>query len=51
MWADKDKMAFTADLKTIYHTPSEEAGYENMKEVIEKWQEHYPNDTKSWSSN
>lgn len=49
--ADKDKKAFAADLKTIYHAPSEEAGYEQMKEVTEKWQEHYPNAMKSWSTN
>ena len=49
--ADKDKKAFATDLKTIYHAPSEEAGYEQMKEVTEKWQEHYPNAMKSWSTN
>ena len=49
--ADKDKKAFAADLKTIYHAPSEEAGYERMKEVTEKWQDHYPNAMKSWSTN
>ncbi|MEN2777439.1 IS256 family transposase, partial [Acetivibrio clariflavus] len=40
--ADKDKKAFAADLKSIYQAPSEEAGYAQMKEVTEKWQEHYP---------
>lgn len=49
--ADKDKKAFAADLKTIYHAPSEEAGYEQMKEVTKKWQQHYPNAMKSWASN
>jgi transposase-like protein len=49
--ADKDKKAFAADLKTIYHAPSEESGYERMKEVTEKWQERYPNAMKSWSTN
>ena len=49
--ADKDKKAFTTDLKTIYHAPSEEAGYQQMKEVTEKWQEHYPNAMKSWATN
>ncbi|MGI6085494.1 MAG: IS256 family transposase [Acetivibrionales bacterium] len=49
--ADKDKKAYAADLKTIYHAPSEEVGYELMKEVTEKWQEHYPNAMKSWSTN
>jgi putative transposase len=49
--ADKDKKAFATDLKTIYHAPSEEAGYQQMKEVTEKWQEHYPNAMKSWATN
>jgi len=49
--ADKDKKAFAADLKTIYHAPTEEVGYANMKEVTQKWQEHYPNAMKSWSAN
>jgi transposase-like protein len=26
--ADKDKKEFAADLKTIYHAPNEETGYE-----------------------
>lgn len=49
--ADKDKKAFATDLKTIYHAPSEEAGYQQMKEVTEKWQKHYPNAMKSWATN
>ena len=49
--ADKDKKAFAADLKSIYQAPSEEAGYAQMKEVTEKWQEHYPNAMKSWTAN
>jgi putative transposase len=49
--ADKDKKQFAADLKTIYHAPSEEVGYERMKNVTEKWQEHYPNAMRSWSTN
>ena len=49
--ADKDKRAFAADLKTIYHAPSEEVGHTRMLEVTEKWQPHYPNAMKSWSTN
>lgn len=49
--ADKDKRAFAADLKTIYHTPSEEVEHTRMLEVTEKWQPHYPNAMKSWSTN
>ena len=49
--ADKDKKAFAADLKTIYHAPTEEVGYANMKEVADKRQEHYPNAMKRWYFN
>lgn len=49
--AKKDRKAFAADLKSIYQAPSEEAGYEQMKVVTEKWQEHYPNAMKSWTAN
>jgi len=45
--AEKDKKAFSADLKSIYQAPSEEAGYEQMKAVTEKWQENYPNAMKN----
>ena len=45
------KNDFCTDLKTIYHAPSEETGYQQMKEVTEKWQEHYPNAMKSWATN
>ena len=49
--ADKDKKEFAADLKTIYHAPSEEQGQARMKDVTEKWQSHYPNAMKSWNVN
>lgn len=49
--ADKDKKQFAADLKSIYHAPSESQGHERMLEVTEKWQGHYPNAMKSWSAN
>lgn len=49
--ADKDKKEFATDLKTIYHAPSEEPGYERMISVTEKWQDRYPNAMKSWSTN
>lgn len=49
--ADKDKKEFAADLKTIYHAPSEEIGHSRMVSVTEKWNEHYPNAMKSWSVN
>lgn len=47
----KDKKEFAADLKTIYHAPSEEKGHDNMINVTEKWQEKYPNAIKSWNAN
>ncbi|MDY4949110.1 MAG: IS256 family transposase [Clostridium cadaveris] len=49
--ADKDKKQFAADLKTIYHAPCESQSHERMLEVTEKWQGHYPNAMKSWSTN
>ena len=49
--ADKDKKKFAADLKAIYHAPSEEEGHAIMLEVTERWQTHYPNAMKSWSAN
>jgi transposase-like protein len=49
--SDKDKKEFATDLKSIYHAPSEEIGYETMVKVTEKWQNHYPSAMKSWSTN
>ena len=46
--AEKDKKAFANDLKSIYHAPNEEAGYETMLKVTEKWQDRYPNAMKRW---
>lgn len=40
--AEKDKKAFANDLKSIYHAPNEESGYERMLAVTEKWHERYP---------
>ena len=49
--ADKDKKEFAKDLKSIYHAPTETAGYENMQRATEKWNEKYPNSMKSWNDN
>lgn len=49
--ADRNKKELTADLKTIYHAPSEDQGHARILTITEKWQEHYPNAMKSWSSN
>ncbi|WP_173585629.1 transposase, partial [Ruminiclostridium josui] len=47
----KDKKEFANDLKTIYHAPTEETGYERMMQITDKWQDRYPNAMKSWSTN
>lgn len=49
--ADKDKKEFSKDLKSIYQAANEEIGYQNMIEVSEKWEKHYPNSMKSWRQN
>ena len=47
----KDKKSFAADLKSIYLAPTEQAGYENMQTVAEKWKEKYPVAMKRWENN
>lgn len=49
--SDKDKKEFAKDLKSIYHASNEEQGHSIMLKVTEKWQSHYPNAMKSWSTN
>lgn len=49
--SDKHKKMFANDLKTIYHAPDEEAGYENMLLVKEKWEKTYPNSMRRWNEN
>ena len=48
---EKNKKEFAKDLKTIYHAPNEETGRKKLAEVTEKWDKHYPNAMKSWSTN
>ena len=48
---EKNKKEFAADLKKIYHAPSEEAAQKQLKAVTEKWEKEYPNAMKSWHSN
>lgn len=50
-WEEKDKKAFANDLKSIYHAPNEESGYERMQAVIEKWLDRYPTAMKRWEEN
>lgn len=47
----KDRKAYANDLKTIYHGVSEEAAYDTMLEVMEKWEVKYPNSMQSWKNN
>lgn len=49
--SDKDRKEFANDLKKIYHSPKEEAAYEKMLELTEKWDQRYPNAMKRWSEN
>ena len=46
--SDKDSKAFAADLKTIYHAPSEKKGLEARDCVTAKWSEKYPMAMKRW---
>lgn len=49
--AEKDKKAFANDLKSIYHAPNEENGYERMQAVTKKWHNRYPNAMKRREEN
>jgi len=46
--SEKNRKAFAADLKLIYHAPDEETGHATMLEVKEKWDKIYPNAMKRW---
>lgn len=49
--AEKDRKPFCADLKTIYHAPTEEKAVEALGRVTEKWRGKYPNSMKGWEKN
>jgi putative transposase len=49
--ADKDRKAFSTDLKTIYQAPTEEKALAALENVTEKWEGKYPNSMKSWKQN
>ena len=49
--ADKDRKPFAADLKTIYHAPTEEKALESLERVTEKWSPKYPHALKGWHKN
>jgi transposase-like protein len=46
--SEKNRKAFAADLKRIYHAPDEETGHQTMRDVKEKWDKVYPNAMKRW---
>lgn len=48
---DKDKKAFAADLKTIYHASNEEPARVALDCVNDKWTPKYPNAMKRWYDN
>ena len=48
---DKDRKAFAADLKTIYHASDEEKARLALDRVTEKWTTKYPNSMKRWYDN
>ena len=47
----KDRKAFAADLKTIYHASDEQTGHKHMLAVTEKWESKYPNSMQRWADN
>lgn len=49
--AEKDRKAFAADLKKIYHAPDSDRAAEIRDTVEEKWSEKYPRAMKSWRDN
>ncbi len=46
----KDYRAVTADLKRIYKAPTEESALAALDEFAEKWDESYPQISRSWRS-
>lgn len=49
--SNKDKKEFAKDLNLIYHSSNEEQVHAIMLSITKKWQNHYPNAMKSWSTN
>ena len=48
---DKDKKAFSADLKTIYHASSDEQARVALDHVNDKWTPTHTNAMKRWYDN
>jgi transposase-like protein len=49
--SNKDRKDVAADLKKIYTAPTEEAGLMRLGEFEEKWNNKYPNISRSWNRN
>lgn len=47
----KELKPFCNDLKSIYTTKNEKAGYEQLQKVKEKWQSKYPTALRNWEDN
>lgn len=47
----KDYKAVTADLKKFYQATTEESALQSLKEFSDKWDENYPQISKSWHLN
>lgn len=47
----KDLKAFCNDLKTIYTSKNEKAGYEQLQKVKDKWKDKYPTALRNWEDN
>jgi transposase-like protein len=45
---NKDRKAVSADLKKIYHAPSEEAAGNALEEFATKWDSKYPSISRKW---
>ena len=48
---DKDRKAFSTDLKTIYQASDEKKALAALEHVTEKWTPKYPNSMKRWKDN
>lgn len=49
--ASKNQKEFMKDLKTVYTSPTEEAGLDQLEKLEDKWGEKYPYPIKSWRNN
>lgn len=47
----KDLKVFCKDLKNIYTSKNEKAGYDQLQKMREKWKDKYPSALKNWEDN